>query len=68
MTGSEISGPILPTSSAGDHLRPDEDQQHRECGLEVVQALDQVGDQEEQRPQAQQRERVGGEHDVGVVR
>src|SRR4051812_1384555 len=49
-------------------LRPDEDQQRRERGLEVVEALDEVGDEEEQRPQAEQRERVGREDDEGVVR
>ena len=63
MPGSEYSGPILPNSSPAAILSADRDQQHGERGLEVVEPLDELGDEEEQRPQAEQRERVGGEDD-----
>jgi hypothetical protein len=52
----------------GGHLAADRDQQHRERGLEVVEPRDELRDEEEQRPQAEQRERVGGEDDERLGR
>ena len=63
MPGSEYSGPILPNSSPAAILTPIAISSTRERGLEVVEPLDQLRDEEEQRPQAEQRERVGGEDD-----
>ena len=45
----------------------DERQDHRQPARQVHQPVEQPGHQEEQRPQAQQGERVGREDDVGLI-
>ena len=50
MIGRLISGPILPTTLPSAIFDRDEAEQGGERGLEVVEAVDQVGDEEEQRP------------------
>src|SRR5947208_7136824 len=49
-----------------DELHADEGEDQRQPGGEVDKTVEQAGDQEEQSPQAEQRERVGDEDDVGV--
>ena len=66
--GERVLRADLAEQLARGHLEADRDQQQRERGLEVVEPLDELGDEEEQRPQAEQRERVRGEGDERVVR
>src|SRR5688572_19043092 len=49
------------------HLDADEDEDGGEAGLEVDEAVDQVGQQEVHRPQAQDRERVAGENQERIL-
>ena len=65
---SDTVGGSLPDELAEGHLGPDEHEQDGERGLEVVEALDEVGDEEEQRAQPEQGERVGRVDDERVGR
>ena len=51
-----------------DHLQPDEDEDRPERVGEVVEPLLGVGQQEVHRPQAEDGERVGGEHEERLAR
>ena len=66
------SPPLMPGQLVGvhrvdDELGADEGEDHREAVGQVDQPVEQAVDEEEQLPQAEQREGVGGEDQVGVL-
>ena len=66
MTASDITVGTC-QMSAMQHLHADQDEDRRQARSEVGEALDQPGQQEVQRHEAEQRERVGGEDDERVA-
>ena len=71
LTGVEISGTDcadVDVQPVQDQLHADEREDQREPRREVDQPVQQALDQEEQRPQAEQGERVRREDDVGLLR
>ena len=59
-------GPVL-MGEVEHELHADEDEHRRKPGGQIDQPVEQAGDKEEERPQAEQGKRVRGEHDVGLA-
>jgi len=66
--GGDLRNPgIKIVTPVQDQLHADERQNHRQAARQVNKPFEQSGHQEEQGPQAKQRERVGHENDVRLI-